>query len=156
MASLVLAIAVSVPGTARAQEDNEQMMNLVLQVQQLQDEIRTLRGQLEEQAYELETIKRRQRDQYLDLDSRISEMRDGMPVVTSPGAQPGFTDSQSGVEPMTESSPPGPSQVSTQPAQDMPEVREAAGHHFRNHRPGRTGHGDGGAGIQPRRSAGGL
>ena len=121
MASLVLAIAVSVPTTSAAQEDNEQMMNLVLQVQQLQDEIRMLRGQLEEQSYELETLKRRQRDQYLDLDQRISEMRDGMPV-SSAGAQTGFADTQGGVEPVTESAPPG---VTTQPAQDMPEVREA-------------------------------
>ena len=45
MASLALAIVFSAP--AQAQAGNEQMMNLVLQVQQLQDEIRALRGQVE-------------------------------------------------------------------------------------------------------------
>ena len=58
MASLVLAIVVSAPATAQVNADNEQMMNLVLQIQQLQDEIRMLRGQLEEQSYELENLKR--------------------------------------------------------------------------------------------------
>ena len=79
MASLVLAICLSASAQAQA-PDNQQMMDMVLQIQQLQDEIRQLRGLLEEQSYELETIKRRQRDQYLDLDQRISEMADGMPV----------------------------------------------------------------------------
>ena len=54
MASLVLAIFVSVP--AAAQMDNKQaMMDLVIQVQQLQDEVRMLRGMLEDQTMELET-----------------------------------------------------------------------------------------------------
>ena len=50
--------------------DPSAMANLVIQVQELQDEVRNLRGQLEEQARELENLKRRQRDQYLDLDQR--------------------------------------------------------------------------------------
>ncbi len=78
MASLGLAIVVSAPATAQVDVDREQMMNLVLQVQQLQDELRMLRGQLDEQSYELENLKRRQRDQYLDLDQRISELNGGL------------------------------------------------------------------------------
>lgn len=91
MASLVLAIGFSAPATAQVDPANEQMMNLVMQIQQLQDEVRMLRGQLEEQAYELENIKRRQRDQYLDLDQRINEMRDGLPAVSgaNSAARPG-------------------------------------------------------------------
>jgi tol-pal system protein YbgF len=116
MASLVLAISFSVPGLVQAQDDNEQMMNMVLQIQQLQDEIRTLRGQLEEQAYELENIKRRQRDQYLDLDQRISEMRDGMPVM-SPGAEQPALAGDMGTDA-------APQPAGDQPV-DMPEVREA-------------------------------
>lgn len=75
MASLALAIAV--PAFAQSADDRQQMMDLVLQMQQLQDEIRLLRGQIEEQAFELETLKRRQRDQYLDLDSRLNEVSAG-------------------------------------------------------------------------------
>ena len=74
MASLVLAIAISAPATA--QMDNRQaMVDLVIQVQQLQDEVRMLRGMLEEQSIELENMAIRQRDQYLDLDQRITGMR---------------------------------------------------------------------------------
>jgi tol-pal system protein YbgF len=79
MASFVLAIAVSAP--VGAQDDNRQaVVNLVVQVQQLQDEVRMLRGMLEEQAMELENLGNRQRDQYLDLDQRITGLR-----TTSPG-----------------------------------------------------------------------
>ncbi len=85
MASFVLAIAISAPAAAQ-QASNQQMVDLVLQIQQLQDEIRMLRGQLEEQAFEIENLKRRQRDQYLDLDQRISEAGAGRPASAQPSA----------------------------------------------------------------------
>jgi tol-pal system protein YbgF len=109
MASLVLAIIVSVPASAQ-NADQSAMANLVIQVQELQDEVRNLRGQLEEQSLELENLKRRQRDQYLDLDQRLSDMRNSQPVSTG--------------------GPPGISATSVQgstvlpPAEDAPEVRE--------------------------------
>ena len=81
MASLVLAIIVSVPAWAQ-EADQSVMTNLVIQVQELQDEVRNLRGQLEEQTRELENLKRRQRDQYLDLDQRLSDVRNSQPVTT--------------------------------------------------------------------------
>lgn len=89
MASLVLAIAVST--SVNAQTDNPQaMMDLVIQVQQLQDEVRMLRGMLEEQTMELENLGNRQRDQYLDLDARITELRSAgpSPLVTTGGVAP--------------------------------------------------------------------
>jgi len=116
MASLVLAITVSTP--LSAQTDNPQaMMDLVIQVQQLQDEIRMLRGMLEEQAMELENLGNRQRDQYLDLDQRITELRDSgpAPLVTtgvatpSPGVYSAGTQGQ--VEPVIR--------------EDVPDVRPA-------------------------------
>ena len=85
MASLTLAIIVSVPASAQ-NADQSVMANLVIQVQELQDEVRNLRGQLEEQSRELGNLKRRQRDQYLDLDQRLSDMRNSQPVIT--GGQP--------------------------------------------------------------------
>ncbi len=92
------------------------MANLVIQVQELQDEVRMLRGRLEEQATELENLKRRQRDQYLDLDRRISDMRNGQPVGTgAPGV------AASGPEVTTSgSTEPGPV---VSPSEDVPEVR---------------------------------
>ena len=109
MASLVLAIIVSVPASAQ-DSDQPVMANLVIQVQELQDEVRNLRGQLEEQARELENLKRRQRDQYLDLDQRLSDARNSQPVTT--GGLPGTAATSA--------------QGSTMipPAEDAPEVRE--------------------------------
>jgi tol-pal system protein YbgF len=97
VASFMLATIVSAPasGPVLAQDiDSSAMTNLVIQVQELQDEVRMLRGQIESQTTELENLKRRQRDQYLDLDRRISDMRNDQPVsaggsVVTSGAQPG-------------------------------------------------------------------
>lgn len=111
MASLVLAICFSAPANAQPADDGEQMMNLVLQVQALQEEVRQLRGLLEEQAYELENLKSRQRDQYVDLDQRISELRDGQPVRSGAAAAQPATD-------------PGPADTPpSAPREDVPEVR---------------------------------
>ena len=74
MASLVLAISVSDPAVAQM-DDKQAMVDLVIQIQQLQDEVRMLRGMLEEQTIQLENLSNRQRDQYLDLDKRITGMR---------------------------------------------------------------------------------
>lgn len=115
MASPVLAILVSVfPVSAFAQEAGSNVTaDLVYQVQELQDEVRTLRGQLEEAQRELENIKRRQRDQYLDLDQRISELRSAQPV------NPSALTPQQG-QPAASTAPPA---VASQPAADVPEVR---------------------------------
>jgi tol-pal system protein YbgF len=75
MASLVLAIAFSAPANAQGGLNPELATDLVLQIQQLQNEVRMLRGQMEDQAHQIETLQRRQRDQYLDLDQRIGELR---------------------------------------------------------------------------------
>jgi tol-pal system protein YbgF len=44
---------------------------LYLQLQQLQEEVRRLNGKLEEQAYELTTLKEQSLQRYIDLDKRI-------------------------------------------------------------------------------------
>ena len=74
MASFVLAIFVSTPSVAQM-DDRQAMVDLVIQIQQLQDEVRMLRGMLEDQTLELENLSNRQRDQYLDLDQRITDVR---------------------------------------------------------------------------------
>jgi len=71
MASLALAILFSSPAIAQNVESNV-VADLVSQVQELQDEVRVLRGQVEDQINQLETLRQRQRDQFLDLDQRIS------------------------------------------------------------------------------------
>lgn len=111
MAGLVLAIIVFIPAlnVAQAQTGEQNVTaNLVIQVQELQDEVRTLRGRMEEQERELSSLKQRQRDQYLDLDQRISDQRNSLPVASPAGND----------QPLA-----GPAATSTPPAEDLPEVR---------------------------------
>jgi len=79
VASLVLAIGFSAPAIAQM-DDKKAMMDLVIQIQQLQDEVRSLRGMVEEQGYQLEALSNRQRDQYLDLDQRLNDQRGSAPA----------------------------------------------------------------------------
>ena len=118
MASLVLAIFVSVPAAAQM-ENKQAMMDLVMQVQQLQDEVRMLTGMLEDQTMELENLGNRQRDQYLDLDQRITDLRGSSPGPIVAGS----ATSSGGVNTA------GAYNTSSQPApavrEDVPDVRPA-------------------------------
>lgn len=72
----VFAAAPVVDGTdARSRVAPNQQANimaeLVLQISQLQQEVRQLRGQLEEQDYRLNQMAKQQRELYIDLDRRI-------------------------------------------------------------------------------------
>jgi tol-pal system protein YbgF len=76
MASLALAMLFTGGAFAQTGDMNPNVLaDLVSQVQELQDEVRVLRGQVEDQANQLETLRQRQRDQFLDLDQRISGQR---------------------------------------------------------------------------------
>ena len=116
MASLVLAIFVSAP--ALAQQDNQAMVDLVIQIQQLQDEVRMLTGKIEDQAMELENLGNRQRDQYLDLDQRITGLRSAgsVPAGSAPMKTAGGTVSTSGAV--------STSQAATAAVEDRPDIRE--------------------------------
>ncbi|MFP4334910.1 MAG: tol-pal system protein YbgF [Wenzhouxiangella sp.] len=72
-AALTAAVAVPV----QAQDSS----NLVYQVQALLEEVRELRGLVESQQRELENLRRRQRDQYLDLDQRLQQLGQGSSAV---------------------------------------------------------------------------
>lgn len=47
---------------------------LVMLIEQLQQEVRSLRGELEKQAFQLKSMERQQLDRYRDLDRRISAL----------------------------------------------------------------------------------
>jgi len=116
MASLALAICISAP--VAAQQDNQAMMDLVIQVQQLQEEVRMLTGMLEDQSAELENLSNRQRDQYLDLDQRINELR-GSPV----GQMMPGTVTDAGSDVVTTAGVIDDSQSATIQQEDAPEIR---------------------------------
>ncbi len=52
----------------------EQQSEMFLRMQQLQQEMRTMRGDLEVQDHTLDTIQRRQQEMYRDLDDRMSRL----------------------------------------------------------------------------------
>jgi len=62
---------------------NQSLSDLVLQIQRLQQEVRKLRGDLEVQNHAMEDLKRRQRELYLDLDSRIARPAGTTPEVAA-------------------------------------------------------------------------
>lgn len=53
---------------------------LFYQLQLLQQEVMQLRGQVEEQAYEIQQLKSKNMERYIDLDRRIGELGQGAPV----------------------------------------------------------------------------
>jgi tol-pal system protein YbgF len=111
----VLMAAASAPVQA---QDNS---NLVYQMQALLEEVRELRGMVESQQRELENLRRRQRDQYLDLDQRLQQLGQGQTAQTTP---------MSGVDPVDDNVampvPGGDVPSVTAPGavvEDVPEIR---------------------------------
>ncbi len=62
---------------------SDQNLQLLNQISDLQSEIQSLRGLIEQQGFELESMKKRGRDQYIDLDSRVSRIQGGAGVLPS-------------------------------------------------------------------------
>jgi len=71
--------------SADRQFDIQRRLEIVSQVQQLQGDLRELRGALEDSHHTIEDLKRRQREYYLDLDRRLIEV-ESRPVVAAPTA----------------------------------------------------------------------
>ena len=96
-------------------DTSAQNIELLNQISELQREIQSLRGLIEQQGFEIESMKKRSRDQYLDLDSRIARMGGASP---SEGGADAVVDDSDGVgfEPVESS----PADLQMEP----PEVRE--------------------------------
>jgi len=54
--------------------DNQVMLELLQRIESLQLELRELRGEIEIQGFEVDSMSKRQRDLYLDTDRRLSEL----------------------------------------------------------------------------------
>lgn len=87
--SLALALGLcSLAASAQAPQPqgNDLLMSLYTQLESLQQEVQTLRGMVEEQENQLRRVQTEQRDRYLDVDRRLSELSGG---VSAAGALPG-------------------------------------------------------------------
>lgn len=62
-----------------------QLSEVFVQMQQLQREVQELRGLVEQQTFEIQTLKQQGKDNYIDLDKRISAIQS---TVSSPGHSP--------------------------------------------------------------------
>jgi len=67
------------------------MLGLYNRLEQLQREVQQMQGQIEEQAYVIDNLKKRQRDLYLDTDRRLVQLESGgglsSPVVPAQSEQ---------------------------------------------------------------------
>ena len=73
--------------SADRQFDIQRRLEIVSQVQQLQGDLRQLRGALEDNQHTIEDLKRRQREYYLDLDRRLIDI-ENRPLAVAPVANP--------------------------------------------------------------------
>ena len=62
---------------AQGQGQGQTTVELLNRINELQAEVQSLRGLLEQQGFEIETLKKAQRDRYVDLDSRLSRLEGG-------------------------------------------------------------------------------
>jgi tol-pal system protein YbgF len=83
LAAVVMFTAVAKPVSAQDSET-------VFQLQALLEEMRELRGIVEDQQRELDNLRRRQRDQYLDLDQRLQQVGGA----DAPASRIAFSDSE--------------------------------------------------------------
>lgn len=70
-------------GQRPQQAGDSGLSTLFAQLQVLQEELRELRGQLEEQAHHLRRLEQQQKDNYLDLDGRLSALMTGGTAATA-------------------------------------------------------------------------
>jgi tol-pal system protein YbgF len=61
-------------------QSSQQNVVLLNRIGELQSEIQSLRGLVEQQSFEIEQLKKRNRDQYVDLDSRLARLEGGSPI----------------------------------------------------------------------------
>jgi tol-pal system protein YbgF len=102
------------------------VVELVQQLQQMNEEIARLRGQLEVMSNENQQLQKRQRDFYLDLDSRLKRLEGSASGAGSPPAVPATAPPVTGAPPAaaapSASSAPGPSSAMADPAAGTPKA----------------------------------
>jgi TolA-binding protein len=66
---------------------NQSLADIIVQLQQLQQEVQQLRGDVELQSHTLDALNKRQRDLYLDIDQRLSNLQAAPSVAPAWGSQ---------------------------------------------------------------------
>lgn len=68
------------------QQQSGGAVDLVNQINSLQSQVQMLQGKVEELQHALDQANQRNRDQYVDLDSRLARIEGGAPAAAAPGA----------------------------------------------------------------------
>lgn len=69
--------------------ENQTLVDLMTRMDSLQNQVQDLLGQVEEQTHNMEQLKKRQRDLYLDIDRRLQAMEKARASMPSTPAAPG-------------------------------------------------------------------
>ena len=114
ISAAVLALGITSPVLGFAAQNGYQQSaqsELLIMVQQLQDEVRALRGQLETQQYKLQKLESSEADRYRDMDRRIGALTASMASGAGGAALPADSSSTASNTP-----DPAPTSANTPPA----------------------------------------
>jgi len=95
-ATVALLSTLAMAQNAGAQSSNDAMSLLLDQNRQLQAEIQALRGQLDEQGFEIKKLQRDSLNRYTDVDQRLSDLESSAPSSFQPIAVPTLPSSTAG------------------------------------------------------------
>jgi tol-pal system protein YbgF len=119
-----LSLAERVARLEQQEQGGQSTVELLNRITELQAEVQTLRGLVEQQTFKIEELEKRNRDQYVDLDARLARMESGRAGTGAPMMDPDALPATSGpaVDP---SQPPesGATSPSGQPVFEEPEVQ---------------------------------
>jgi tol-pal system protein YbgF len=108
--------------TVKAQASNQPVLELANQMQVMREELRSMRGQLEVLSNGIEASAKRQRDMYVDLDTRLRRFEQNAPAA-APGGAPAAPGPGASAAP---SAPAAAAPVTGAAAADEQRVYEAA------------------------------
>lgn len=95
---LMATVALAFVGSALAQSANQGNAELFYMIEQLQREVRALRGEVEEQSNQINRLSRQSKSRYIDLDQRILSLSEktgeASPASEKTGNSPSPTDNK--------------------------------------------------------------
>ena len=84
------------------------LVEMLTRLEQLQQEVQQLRGEVEVQGHTLKQLKQRQRDLYLDVDRRLQQLESGSAGAPAPAAPAGQAGASPDTAPEPETAAPAP------------------------------------------------
>lgn len=83
-----LSLAERVARLEQQEQGGQSTVELLNRISELQAEVQTLRGLVEQQTFKIEELEKRNRDQYVDLDARLARMESGRAGTGAPMMDP--------------------------------------------------------------------